>query len=151
MLANKRKPFMDGCSASPTAQGIDGPQVKHDPGSLKTWGKGHTRAGGSPVAPRSTCRRQLPRTLAGTERTRPALPQQLEHHPVRDAPAAKLHQLVVFDAPEVVANVGVEHVMSNPAGGGGDERLPVWGWTWAAVWARPLPTTPVHSLSVNKE
>src|SRR5208283_2689261 len=27
-----------------------------------------------------------------------------------------------FIAPEVVANVGVEHVMSNPAGGGGDER-----------------------------
>jgi len=27
--------FIDGCSASPTAQGIDGAQVSHDPGSLK--------------------------------------------------------------------------------------------------------------------
>jgi hypothetical protein len=30
-----RKPFMDGCSASPTARGIDGGQVNHPLGSLK--------------------------------------------------------------------------------------------------------------------
>ena len=40
------------------------------------------------------------------------LPQQLEHPPVRDAPSHQLHQLVVVDAPEVVADVGVEHVMA---------------------------------------
>ena len=33
-MANS-KPFIDGCSANPTAQGIDGAQVNHDPGSLK--------------------------------------------------------------------------------------------------------------------
>ena len=43
------------------------------------------------------------------------LPQQLEHAPVRDAPLHELHQLLVVDAPEVVADVGVEHVVVPPA------------------------------------
>ena len=40
------------------------------------------------------------------------LPQQLEHPPVRDASRHELHQLLVVDAPEVVADVGVEHVVA---------------------------------------
>lgn len=32
---DKRNPFMDGCCATPRAQGIDGGQVNYDPGSLK--------------------------------------------------------------------------------------------------------------------
>jgi hypothetical protein len=38
---------------------------------------------------------------------------QLEHPPIRDSPRDELHQLVVLDAPEVVADVGVEHVMAS--------------------------------------
>jgi hypothetical protein len=33
--SNKRNQFIDGCSAIPAAQGIDGAQVNHDLGSLK--------------------------------------------------------------------------------------------------------------------
>ena len=40
------------------------------------------------------------------------LPYQLEHPPVRDAPLHERHQLAVVDAPEVIADVGVEHVVS---------------------------------------
>ena len=39
------------------------------------------------------------------------LPQQLEHPPVRDAPSHQLHQFLVVDAPEVVPDVGVKHVV----------------------------------------
>ena len=43
------------------------------------------------------------------------LPQQLEHPPVRDAPFHELHQLLAVDASEVVADVGVEHVVAPAA------------------------------------
>ena len=39
------------------------------------------------------------------------LPQQLEHPAIRDAPRHELHQLLVVDAAEVIADVGVEHVI----------------------------------------
>jgi site-specific DNA recombinase len=41
------------------------------------------------------------------------LPQQLEHLPVRDASLHEKHQLVVVDAPEVVADIGVEDVVAS--------------------------------------
>jgi site-specific DNA recombinase len=41
------------------------------------------------------------------------LPQQLEHPPIRDALRHELEQLLVVDAAEVVAEVGVEHVMAS--------------------------------------
>src|SRR3954447_17705366 len=40
------------------------------------------------------------------------VPQQLEHAAIRDASLDELHQLVVIDAPEVVADVGIEDVMT---------------------------------------
>src|SRR5712692_7512774 len=40
------------------------------------------------------------------------LPQQLEHPAVRDAPTDELHQLLVVDAAEIVADVRVEHVVA---------------------------------------
>jgi site-specific DNA recombinase len=40
------------------------------------------------------------------------LPYQLEHPPVRDAPCHERHELAVVDAPEIVANVGVEDVIA---------------------------------------
>jgi hypothetical protein len=39
------------------------------------------------------------------------LPDQLQHPPIRDASSDQLHQLVVIDAAEVIADVGVERVM----------------------------------------
>ena len=53
---------------------------------------------------------------------REPLPQQLEHPPVRDASADERHQLVVVDASEVVADVGVEHVIA-PASAALSQRL----------------------------
>src|ERR1700677_3036130 len=41
--------------------------------------------------------------------------QQLEHPAIRNALRHELHQPLVVDAPEVVADVGVEHVIS-PSG-----------------------------------
>ena len=41
---NEGNQFMDGCSASRTAQGIDGAQVNHDPGSLKPCADRNRRA-----------------------------------------------------------------------------------------------------------
>jgi hypothetical protein len=40
------------------------------------------------------------------------VPYQFVHPPVRDAPRHERHQLVVVDAPEVIANVGVEDVIA---------------------------------------
>jgi hypothetical protein len=40
------------------------------------------------------------------------LPQQLQHPPIRDALGEQAHQLRLVDAPEVVADVGVEHMVA---------------------------------------
>ena len=66
------------------------------------------------------------------------LPQQLEHPTIRDASSDQLHQLVVVDAPEGVADVGVEHVMAalGPALAQGLERHPCTALGPEAVRAR---------------
>src|SRR3989304_4909507 len=44
-------------------------------------------------------------------RSEPLL-KQLEHSPTRDASFPQSHQLLVVDAPEVVPNVGIQHMVS---------------------------------------
>src|SRR5258708_38796732 len=41
------------------------------------------------------------------------LPKQLEYPSIRDSARDEHHQLVVFDAPKVVANVRIEHVVAS--------------------------------------
>jgi hypothetical protein len=43
-LYEDRKPFIDGCSAAPTAAGIAGARVNHDQGSLKPCANQNLRA-----------------------------------------------------------------------------------------------------------